>query len=738
MRATELALNERQRAAVQHDTGPLLVLAGAGSGKTRVLTTRIAHLVSERGVPPQRVLAVTFTNRAAEEMRRRVAELLGREPTGLWIGTFHSLCARLLRREAARLGFTSQFSIYDEDDRVALIGRLIDQAGYATKTFPARQVQWLISAAKNRLQTPDTLLEGATDRLTKVAAEVFASLQRVLLAANAMDFDDLLLHPLRLFETSPDRLEFYQRRFDAILVDEFQDTNRAQYLFVRQLAARHRNIAVVGDDDQSIYSWRGADVRNMLDFQQDFPDTTVVRLEENYRSTQMILDAANGVIADNVRRLGKTLYTARRGGERVVVVAAADERDEAEWVVREIAERVRVDQYRHGDMTVLYRTNAQSRAFEEVLRRQSVPYRVVGAVSFYDRREVKDLIAYVRLIVNPSDDEAFLRAIATPKRGIGVASLRTLGDAAAQWGKSLLQTAAVADRIIGLRPAAKRTLTEFAAFIDEMAAAAPGMVPASLLELIIERVSYDDLLLAEGPSGVERLENVRELLAAAAEWSEESVDDEPTAPIQQFLQVAALTTSGEQSTGVSDGVSLMTVHTAKGLEWPVTFVVGLEDGLFPLSRSFDTPEGVEEERRLAYVAITRARDRVYLTWARTRRRGGQLMPGAASRFLEGVPPGVVDERRTSGIWGGDWSRPEKYPSAWLNLREREPEVESQLAPRFVKGERVQHRKFGSGTIAELAGTGRHLKVTIEFDDGDVGRKQLLVAYAGLERAIEGS
>ena len=730
---TELALNDRQRQAVEHRDGPLLVLAGAGSGKTRVLTARIAHLVSHHAVAPERILALTFTNRAAAEMRRRVTTLLGREPAGLWIGTFHSLSARMLRREASRLGFTPRFTIYDEDDRLAVIKRLLERAGHSTKAFPPRQVQWVISAAKNRLQKPSELLDGAADRLTRVAAEVYGELGPALKSANAMDFDDLLLHPLTLFAEHPDRLAFYRRRFDAILVDEFQDTNRAQYLLVRQLAERHRDICVVGDDDQSIYGWRGADVRNMRAFAEDFSETTIIRLEENYRSTQKILDAANSLIAENRDRMGKTLFTSRRGGEPVVVVSAADERDEAEWIARELRELSSNDQVAFRDMAVLYRTNAQSRAFEDAFRRAAIPYRVVGAVSFYDRREVKDLIAYLRLLTNPADDEAFVRAINAPRRGVGIATLRSLHAAAAQWHRSLLDTASIGDRIVGLRPQARSTLQDFAAFFTALGERMDTMSPVALLERVIDLIGYEEHLMAEGPEGSERMENVRELLAAAAEWSEEVGDEEDVPPIQRFLQNAALTTSDEQKSGDDDGVALMTVHTAKGLEWPTTVVAGMEDGLFPLSRSFDTPEALDEERRLAYVAITRAQDRVYLSWARSRRRGGQLMPAMPSRFLAAIPPEVVDERRTSGLLGGDWSRRSAYPSAWLNLSEHDPALESQTAPRYVKGERVSHRKFGSGIISALTGQGRNLKVTVEFEDEVIGKKDLLVAYAGLER-----
>lgn len=736
---TTLDLNPVQREAVEYRQGPLLVLAGAGSGKTRVLTARLAHLVANRRVKPHRILAVTFTNRAAGEMRRRVAELLGREPSGLWIGTFHALAARLLRREAHLLGFTSQFTIYDEDDRLALVKRLLERLGHSPKTYPPRLITSLISHAKNRLVTPEELAATAQDAPARVAAAVYANLGDALKSANAMDFDDLLLHPLALFAEHPDRLAYYQDRFVSVLVDEFQDTNRAQYLLVKQLAARHRDICAVGDDDQSIYAWRGADIRNMLDFQTDFPDAALVRLEQNYRSTQRILDAANGVIAENQARLGKTLFTVRQGGEQIVLVGSADERDEAEWVARELRSRSAEEHYAWSDMAVLYRTNAQSRAFEEAFRRSAIPHRVVGAVSFYQRREVKDLVAYLRLIVNPADDEAFLRAVQVPRRGIGLGSLATLQVAAAQWKRPLFAAAGIADRVSELRPLAKQAFQQFTQLIEEFRAVLPTTSPAALLERLIEALNYEAYLAEEGPEGMERVENVRELIAGAAEWSEQA-DLEPedsASPVERFLTTAALATSEDNVGGDPEGVTLLTVHSAKGLEWPIVVVAGLEDGLFPLSRSLETPEGTEEERRLAYVGITRARDRLYLTWARARRRSGQLMPGRPSRFLDALPPEAVEERRTSGVFGGELFK-RKPGAAWRagSLGLPEPEVESQDAPRYVKGERVKHRKFGAGVIRGLAGVGRDLKVVVEFDDQAVGTKYLLVTYAGLERDFE--
>jgi DNA helicase-2/ATP-dependent DNA helicase PcrA len=756
-------LNPAQREAVEHVSGPMLVLAGAGSGKTRVLTVRIARLIDEHGVAPWRIFAVTFTNKAASEMKQRVGRLLGRDPSGLWIGTFHALSARILRREAAALGFTSNFTIYDEDDRLALIKRLMEQRGANTKLFPPRVVQAVISSAKNRMQSPEDLRKAAAyDRVAEVSADIFSAMGPALKAANAMDFDDLMLHPLTLFRENPDRLEYYQNRFSFLLVDEFQDTNVAQYQLIRMLGA-HGNVTAVGDDDQSIYGWRGANVKNMRDFQSDFSDVKLVRLEENYRSTQIILDAANGVIAENTGRLGKTLRTARKGGETVVLLAAADERDEAEWIVRELGKRREKHDWEFNEMAVLYRTNSQSRAFEEALRRAGVPYRIVGATGFYDRREVKDLLAYLRLIANPRDNEAFLRAVAVPRRGLGDTSLATLGRAADQWQKPLLEVAAGADRVPDLRPNVRLALTRFAQLIEGLRTESLVLAPARVLEQVIQAIEYEKVLLAEGPEGEDRWENVRELVASAAEWSEDVTpgeEDELTTPLERFLSEAALLAGPDEVTGSAEGITLMTLHTAKGLEWPVVVLAGLEDGLFPLARAEEQPGGVEEERRLCYVGITRARDMLYLSWARARRRGGELRPGMASRFLKAIPVATVRQERTSSMFSmssyardggrydgrtvGRYSGPstsrssESFADDVPSYRPTAlpPEEVSQDAPRYVRGERVKHRRFGSGTIKGLIGAGRDLKVEVAFDDEEAGTKQLLVAYAGLERDWE--
>jgi DNA helicase II / ATP-dependent DNA helicase PcrA len=732
-----LPLNPAQREAVEHPGGPLLVLAGAGSGKTRVLTARIAHLITALHVAPQRIFAVTFTNKAAGEMRSRIGQLLGADPRGLWIGTFHSLSARLLRREAPLLGFGSNFTIYDSDDSEALVKRLLEARQLSTKVYSPRSVHSVISSAKNRMLTPEELGAQQDTPLIKVAAEVYAALGPALKQANAMDFDDLLLHPLTLFREHPERLAYWQDRFQHVLVDEFQDTNAAQYLLVRHLAKQHGNLCVVGDDDQAIYGWRGADVRHMLTFQNDFPGTKLVRLEQNYRSTQIILDAANGIIAENSARLGKTLFTEKKGGDPVTLLSSADERDEAEWLANEFARRAADGDLAYEGMAILYRTNSQSRPLEEAFRFRGIPYRLIGAISFYERREVKDLLAYLRLIANPADDEAFLRVVNVPRRGIGDASLALLGGAAAAWQKPMLEAARRAGSVNDLRPNVREALAGVAALIDRLREAVGHADPATALETILATTGYEQYLADEGADGLERVENVRELVAGAAEGT--------GTPVERYLTQAALITPVDEDKN-EPGVTLLTAHMAKGLEWPIVALAGLEDGLFPLGRSTEQPGGVEEERRLCYVGLTRAREKLYLSWARTRYRNGRLELAEPSRFLDALPPEVVEERSTTPSWkplrGSGAMPPRPSRPRGAAARRLPPDIEfpddvSQDAPRYVKGERVRHRKFGGGIVRAVSGEGRDLRVSVDFDDPDIGTKQLLAAYAGLERDWEG-
>ncbi len=740
----EVPLNPAQRAAVEHGIGPILVLAGAGSGKTRVLTMRVARIVEELGVSPHRVLAVTFTNKAAGEMRGRIARLLGAEPRGMWIGTFHGIGARLLRLHADRVGRTNEYTIYDEDDTLTVVRRLMERERVSVKEFAPKAVAAAISDAKNALVTPAEYATLALTPLAKAVAPVYAAMEPALRGANAVSFDDLLVLPVQLLSAHEDLRAQYAARFEHVLVDEYQDTNHAQYEFVRLIAGPRGNVAVVGDDDQSIYGWRGADVRNILDFERDYPGARVVRLEENYRSTPGILAIANVVIAQNADRRGKTLRATRPAGEPVTVLKALDDRDEADAIADEIEARRLAQREPRADVAILYRTNAQSRPLEESLRRRGIPYRLVGATRFYDRREVRDLLAWLRLAANPADDEAFRRAITVPRRGIGDSTVELMAAAARDHGIPLLAMARRAAELGGMRPAARTALGSVVDLADRFRASAEDSSVDQLILEILQATGYDDALRAEGPEGLDRLDNVRAMVEGAAETVVDDGGELGLRPLDHFLQKAMLVAAVDQMGPDADVVTLMTVHTAKGLEFPVVYISGMEDGLFPLGRAFDDPDMLEEERRLLYVGITRAERKLFLTWAMSRRRNGELLPGILSSFLTPVPKDLYEARMTTKLRGSAsafaYSSPsQRRPGAPVapvgrrTIWEPAPEEESQVAPRYVIGARVRHKSFGAGTILELSGTGRDAKVSVEFDDETVGRKRLVVAFAGLER-----
>jgi len=748
-------LNPAQHEAAAHDDGPMLVLAGAGSGKTRVLTTRITRLVREVGVPADRILAVTFTNKAAAEMRARVATSLGTDPAGMWIGTFHSVGARLLRRYADRVGRTSAFTIYDSDDVESLIKRVLATLGHSPKEFAPRALAAAISEAKNALVTPAEYRDTARDPFSKVAASVFDRVEGDLVRANAASFDDLLTLPVQLLRSHDDIASALSARFRYILVDEYQDTNRAQYEFVKGVG-QHGNVFVVGDDDQSIYGWRGADIKNILDFERDFPAARVVRLEENYRSRPEILALANVVIAENTSRRGKTLRATRPAGAAVTLVTAADDRDEADFVVEELVSRRARDTGRtYGEMAVLYRTNAQSRPLEEALRRRRIPYRLVGQVRFYERREIKDMVAWLRLVANPADDEALRRAIAAPRRGIGDASLDMLATVARDAGVAMLE-AARDGAALPVRGATRTLLADFVRVVDDLRAMAPDAAVDELIREILERTGYAEWLRGEGPDADDRLANIAALVDGASEVRDDLEGEAGLAPLDLFLQRVALVTSADESDPEEGAITLMTLHNAKGLEFPVVVLTGLEDGLFPLVRSSESADALEEERRLFYVGITRAEDVLYLTRAQRRWRNGETMPAVPSRFIRDLPPGLLTTKKTlraqatttsASTWGAedddewgattarrrgtpvDWGTPRRAPAAAAAAAEDE----SQTAPRYAVGERVRHPRFGTGTIAELSGQGAQAKARIDFDDDTIGRKTLMLAQANLER-----
>ena len=736
-------LNPSQREAVLHFEGPLLVLAGAGSGKTRVLTSRVARLIGHQGVDPKHVLAVTFTNKAAGEMRERIARILGETPAGMWAGTFHAIGARILRSAPHIVGRDRGFTIYDEDDQLNVVKRVMERRKISPKQFTPKAIHAAISSAKNALVSPAEYARLANDPFTKATSQVYEDLEAAFRAANAVDFDDLLVLPVRMLRESPAFHAELRSRFQFILVDEYQDTNHAQYQLVKMLGSEHQNVCVVGDDDQSIYGWRGADIRNILDFEKDFPNASIVRLEENYRSTPGILRVANAVISANTERRGKTLRPTRAEGDAVTVAGALDDRDEADFVVDEILARRQSNAgMQLRDAAILYRTNSQSRSMEEALRKQALPYRLIGSVRFYDRREIRDLMSYLKLIGNPNDDEAFRRAVSAPRRGLGETTIELLAERARAAAVPMLVAATRADLHEGIRAAARTSLGDFAGVILNFRERAKTDSVDAILRDLIDAIRYVEHLRAEGPEGEERIENVRELVTGAAEAVIEEGGEVGLTPLEHFLQRASLVADLDKLDPNADAITLMTVHNAKGLEFPIVFVTGLEDGLFPLARAFDDPKMLEEERRLFYVAVTRAEEKLYLTHARSRRRNGETMPSIPSSFLATLPPTLVETKATMRLRAtGRTVLPQppslRRPGSPLGSWRRAPQdmdlEASQDSPRYVKGERVKHARFGGGVITELGGTGKDTKVTVDFDDETIGRKRLVVAYAGLER-----
>jgi DNA helicase-2/ATP-dependent DNA helicase PcrA len=688
------SLNPTQLDAVEHTEGPLLILAGAGSGKTRVLTHRIAYILDQGLAAPEEVLAITFTNKAAGEMKDRVALLVGPDSRKMWVSTFHAFCARILRVHAEKLGYKREFTIYDGADQVRLVKRSIVELGKDPKRFNPRSFAAQISAAKNVLATPDDYLRSTEGYIAENVAEVYDLYQRRLYENNAMDFDDLIMQTVALLEVFPEVRERYQTRFKYIHVDEYQDTNHAQYRLVNILAAAHRNLCVVGDDDQSVYSWRGADIRNILDFERDYPEAKVVKLERNYRSTQTILDAANAVVANNASRKPKELWTAGPHGERIRIFTASDEYAEARFVVSDI-ERLIDAGARPADVSVFYRTNAQSRALEDVLVREGVPYQVVGGVRFYERAEIKDAMAFLAVISNPSDSGALERIINVPKRGLGATSVARLQEHARRNGVSLYDALADADAA-DLTGAAKKACRAVRDLFEGWRVAAQEVPPAELIGAVLDESGYRAELVAENTVESEsRLENLEELINAAREY--ERVEPEPT--LASFLQEQALYSEQDALSGEGGRVALMTLHNAKGLEFDHVFVVGMEEGTFPHARSLDE-QNLEEERRLAYVGITRARRSLTLTYAKLRSSWGEREYQMPSRFLSEIPEGLKSGTITGSPAGrGGWGMA-------LQGRSRgEPERAVSGAVQYRAGEKVRHARFGVGEVVE-AGAGR--------------------------------
>ncbi len=754
-------LNPPQREAVLHTEGPLLILAGAGSGKTRVLTHRIAHLI-EKGVRPWEILAITFTNKAAREMKSRVENLVGPAADECWISTFHASCAKILRRDIEKLGYKRQFSIYDDDDQMSVIRAILKEMDLDDKIYPPRQIKSIISDAKNKLLTPDEWLKGAQDDFrSKRYFEVFREYQKRLKKNDALDFDDLLMKTLELMSEHPPVLDYYRRKFSYVLVDEYQDTNLAQYELVRLLGGDKRNVCVVGDDDQSIYGWRGADIRNILEFEKDYPDAHVIKLEQNYRSTAAILDAANQVIAHNAGRKEKALWTEQPEGEKISVYRAQDERDEAAWICAQLS-ALKKKGVPPSQAAVLYRTNAQSRALEEALVRSGIPYRVYGGMKFYDRKEVKDLVAYLRAFVNPDDDVSLRRVLNVPKRGIGDSTVDLLQQHAIEQGLPLFSTV-LAYHEASLPSRAVGAVRAFAQTLESLMLKRFEMGPAEFLEQVIENTGYlKPLQEDKSDEGQSRIENVNEFIGALRQYEEQN----PEGGLEGFLENVALVTDLDSMGEQHQALTLMTLHSAKGLEFPYVFLAGMEEGIFPISRAaFSGDDGqLEEERRLCYVGITRAMVKLHLTHARTRMLFGNRQMGDPSRFLSEIPKRLLvdvgaqrsfesmslpqarrdDVGRPSqtGLDFGSERRPAAKKPGALGIPGLQKgfgqgqqsfvgsvarAIEPAPAQLFAVGDRVMHKIFGRGTVTEITGGGSDAKMTIDFSER--GKKLFSAASA---------
>ena len=725
-------LNDRQCEAVKHTEGPLLITAGAGSGKTKVLTCRIAHLL-ELGVAPYRILAITFTNKAAKEMKERVTNLVGAQADSIWLSTFHSFCAKLLRFEIDGFhGYTRNFTIYDSSDQLVLVKDCLKKLNLDDKQFTPRSVLGTISSAKNVLMDAKAFAAKASDFYEQKVADVYALYQEKLRENNAVDFDDLLFLAVRLLQENEEVREKYQSRFQYILVDEYQDTNHAQYALTKILAARWRNICVVGDADQSIYAWRGADIRNIIDFTRDYPDAASIKLEQNYRSTKTILHAANAVIDNNESRPKKTLWTENPTGNKIIHYQAQTEHDEADYIAGVIYNRHEISHEPYGDMAILFRTNAQSRVLEEKLMRYAIPYTMVGGTKFYDRKEIKDVLAYLRLLYNPEDSLSLTRIINVPKRNIGATTMEHVAAYAEAQGISLFEALSSTDEI-PVTKRAKASLENFAAMIFDLLNDIEGKDVLSLIETVIKQTGYGDMLDKEAehdPQGESRKENVGEFLSVAKDY----MDSNPEGNLQDFLENVALVSDVDDFESSDSKVTLMTLHAAKGLEFPVVFLTGLDEGLFPHSRTLMDPAQVEEERRLAYVGITRAERQLYVTNAVTRTMYGCISAYMPSRFLAEIPPQFMEDyHRKSAM---PQSRTTAVPGKQRVSILTKPVASSlpkkhAVTDTFAKGDKVRHKIWGIGTVLDVIGEGPNMQMKIQFPTKGV--RQVVVKYAPLEK-----
>lgn len=734
-------LNAEQREAVFHTEGPLLILAGAGSGKTRVLTHRIAYLIEEKGINPWNILAITFTNKAAGEMRERVDDIVGFGSESIWVSTFHSTCVRILRRHIDRLGYDNNFTIYDSDDQKTLMKDVCKLLQIDTKTYRERTILSAISSAKDEMVTPEEYeLNAYGDFSKKKIAEAYKEYERQLKANNALDFDDLLVKTVQLFQTQPEILEYYQDRFRYIMVDEYQDTNTVQFKLISLLAAKYKNLCVVGDDDQSIYKFRGANIQNILSFEKEFEHTKVIKLEQNYRSTSTILDAANAVIKNNVGRKAKSLWTENGEGEKIQFRQFDTAYDEAEYIVGDIRERVDNGKAAYCDHAVLYRTNAQSRLFEEKMITANIPYKIVGGVNFYARKEIKDLLAYLKTIDNGKDDLAVRRIINVPKRGIGLTTVNRITEAAQQRGISFYEALCSADLVPGLGRSISK-LESFAAMIEYFRKEAEHLSITELMEEILTETGYVEELKAEGEEEAEaRLQNIDEFLNKIAAYEESCEEELPT--LSGFLEEVALVADIDSLDEESDYVVLMTLHSAKGLEFLYVYLAGMEDGIFPsyMTITADDPTEIEEERRLCYVGITRAKKELAMTCARRRMIRGETQYNKMSRFLKEVPPQLLSTGKIVEKEELELPKQNSYVQAKQSFQAKPFMISKPVQQFGVKsgeglsygvGDRVRHMKFGEGTVTAITEGGRDYEVSVDFDSA--GTKKMFASFAKLQK-----
>ena len=729
-------LNKEQLEAVKTVDGPLLILAGAGSGKTRVITYRIAHLI-EIGVYPGNILAITFTNKAADEMKERVIELIGEEAKSMWISTFHSACVRILRANIEKLGYNKNFVIYDSQEQEKLIDECLKELNFDNKLYKPREILSKIGSLKDTLtDEEDYYKKYADDFKNKVVARTFLLYQKKLKNSNALDFDDIINKTVKLFQTYPDVLNHYQRKFKYILVDEYQDTNRAQYELINLLAKGHKNLCVVGDDDQSIYMFRGADVRNILDFEKDYPSCKVIKLEQNYRCTKKILDAANYVIANNEQRKPKKLWTENKTGDNIKFYRAENERGEARFILDEIKDLTSTD-FKYKDVAILYRNNAMSRVLEEALITNNIPYKVIGGFRFYDRMEVKDIMAYLKVINNPLDNISVLRIVNVPKRGIGASTIDTIREYANQNEISIYSAILESEKIDGLNSRALNAVQKFISLMGSLAAAFEKMDVPELINEVIEKTGYVDELKKENTKeSTERIENIQEFYSAALEFEEKSEDKSLSA----FLEKLSLV-SDQDSLDDNGGITLMTLHSAKGLEFPIVFIAGCEDGIFPHYSARDDKDELEEERRLCYVGITRAKQKLYMTCAKQRMLFGRIMFNPISMFVDEIPETYVDDlsKNDSSLKVSyDYKSIFNYKKSQNNFLNQPSYVSQQIKPvsnsidsNDVKpGSKINHKIFGCGTIVSIKDSDSGKIITVAFDKG--GIKNLMLNSAPIE------